>query len=145
MTRNDPDVVIEPAGFDKFCELSSRLYGALGEDNGGPLHVELEDHNTECLTGASAADSKKTMHAALAMIEAGQAPAVYVPDGPYERNLAYWYAEKPEALRVSIAVLEITESWSEAQAEAGYAVWQRRQGTGLCGCQDWPPGFTGAS
>lgn len=145
MTRNDPDVVIEPAGFDAFCELASRLYGPLDEDTGGPLHVELEDHNTELLTGASAAHSKQKMQAALAMVEAGQAPAAYVPDAPRERNLAHWYAEKPDALRVSIAVLEITEPWSEAQAEAAYAVWQRRHGTGLCSCQEWPPGFAEAS
>jgi ParB-like chromosome segregation protein Spo0J len=145
MTRNDPDVVIEPAGFDTFRELASRLYGPLGEVNGGPLHVELEDHNTEELTGAAAARSKKQIQAALALIKAGQAPAGYEPDGPYERNLAYWYAEKPEPLQVSLAILEITEPWSEAQAEAAYAVWLRRRGEAPCSCQEWPPGFGEAS
>ena len=133
MTRNDPDVVIEPAGFDDFCALASRLYDELEQTTGGPLHVELEDHNTWALTGEAAVRSRKQLQIALAMVEGGEAPVAYTPDDLYERNLAHWYADRPEALRVSIAILEITEPWSEEQADAAYAVWHRRRGEAPCG------------
>lgn len=141
MTSDDP--VMEPAGFDDFCTLATRLYDELGEITGGPLHVELEDHNTEFLVGASATATRSRMEAALAAIEAG-APIVgcepvpgRIDDRAHAQHLVEWYSGNREALRVSIAILQITEHWSEEQAEAAYAVWHWRRGETPCGCQEW--------
>lgn len=152
MTRTDAVLVAEPAGLDAFCDLASRLYDELGQELGGPLHVELEDHNTELLVGTGAASSKATMAEALMLIASGQVPGAPERARPFAegggwrpgskgRNFAYHYADTPEVLHVAIAILSITETWSEEQAEAAYAVWRRRRGDIPCGCYAWPAGF----
>lgn len=156
MTRTDDVLVAEPAGLDAFCDLASRLYGELGQDTGGPLHVELEDHNTELLVGNAAAATKAAMAEAIVIIGSGQAPTQ--SEGPLPlkegggwrpgsagRNFAYWYANTPEVLHAAIAILSITEAWSEEQADAAYAAWRRRQGELPCGCRKWPTGFAEAA
>jgi hypothetical protein len=156
MTRTDHVFVAEPAGLDAFCDLASRLYGELGQDMGGPLHVELEDHNTELLVGEAAAATKAAMAEALVIIGSGQVPTE--SEGPRSlaegggwrpgsegRNFAYWYAETPEVLHVAIAILSITEAWSEEQADAAYAEWRRRGDDSPCGCREWPAGFAKAT
>lgn len=139
-------VVEKPEGFDEFCDLATRLYDQPRCNTGGPLHVELEDHNTELLVGESGERVTAEIAAALAMVESGNIPAERLefdrvtgwPDGAAENHLAIDYGNEPETLRIAAAILAITVKWSEDQADAAYAVWAEAAQGGACTCQTYP-------
>jgi hypothetical protein len=156
MTDTNTELVAEPAGLDVFCDLASSLFAL--DELGGPLHVHLDDHNTELLVGDEARNTIAYLTRALARIGAGDIPTeatkfvpnVGWPEGHQVHDTAYYYGHPDwaserhqplEQLRIAIKILTITESWSEEQAEAAYAVWQRRGGDIPCGCHAWPAGF----
>lgn len=149
----DPAPVPRPADFTEFCGLADALF-ALNE-LGGPLHVHLEDHNTELLTGDDARETITNLTEALARIEAGEVPAEATkmvpgkgwPEGHEVHDTAYYYGhpdraaelEQPlQQIRLAIAILTVTAPWSEAQADAAYAEWQRRDGGTPCSCSRYP-------
>jgi hypothetical protein len=146
MTGEKLPPVPKPEGFEEFCALASALFGL--EETGGPLHVHLDDHNTELLVGDAACGTIAAYNGALALIESGNVPVG--PTGWHEPNgktlsTAYYYgpvwaAERNqplEQLRLAVKILTITESWTEDQADAAYAEWMSDCG-GPCGCSIYP-------
>lgn len=145
--------VPRPAGLEEFKRLADALF-ALNE-LGGPLHVHLEDHNTELLVGAEARATITNLTEALARIEAGDipdeatkmTPGAGWPDDYEVHNTAYYYGhpdwaaelDQPlEQIRLAIAILTITAPWTEAQADAAYAEWARRRRGAPCSCSRYP-------
>ncbi len=139
-------VVEKPEGFDEFCDLATRLYDQPRCNVGGPLHVELEDHEAYLLVGDEGESTAAEIAAALAMVESGNIPTERLkfnsvtgwPDGTAENHLAIDYGNEPETLRIAAAILAITVKWSEDQADAAYAVWAEAAQGGACTCQTYP-------
>lgn len=138
--------VPRPSGVADFCDLASALFAL--EETGGPLHVHLDDHNTELLVGDEARNTIDAYNHALALIELGHVPnerTDWDEPGGKALSTAYYYGpvwaaerNRPlEQLRLSIRILTITESWTEEQADAAYAEWMSESG-GPCGCSIYP-------
>lgn len=134
--------VPRPAGVERFLKLATQLYRIEECETGGPLHVELEDHNTEFLVGEHALRNIERFTVALQMIEAGNAPPEPAAppkwgegwtDAACIHNEAHYWRDRPEALRISKAILEITKDWTEEQAAAAYGTWSER-----CTCEPYP-------
>lgn len=134
--------VPRPAEVEQFLELATQLYRIEECSTGGPLHVELEDHNTEFLVGEQALRKIERFTAALEMIEAGNVPAAPAAppkwgegwtDAALIHDDAHYWGDHPEALRTSLAILEITKGWTEDQAAAAYGTWSER-----CTCKPYP-------
>lgn len=141
-----PAMVPKPEGFAEFCALASELFGL--EETGGPLHVHLDDHNTELLVGDEARDTIAALNEALALIESGnipQEPSRWSEPNGKALDTAYYYGpewasernQPLEQLRIAVKILTITESWTEDQADAAYAEWMSDCG-GPCGCSIYP-------
>lgn len=137
--------VPRPAGLEQFDALATRLYNQPDCDTGGPLHVELDDHNTELLVGDHATEKIDRFTTALAMIEAGNIPPepaapMLTGEGWTEAHLIHNAAHyhSAEALRIAIELLQTTRDWSEDQADAAYAWWQRGWIGGPCTCTTYP-------
>lgn len=139
--------VPKPEEFEEFCDLASALFGL--EETGGPLHVHLDDHNTELLVGDEARETIAAYNAALVLIESGNVPEEPTHwDEPNGKALdtAYYYGpewvsernQPLEQLRIAVKILTITESWTEEQADASYAAWNRGSGLDPCGCSTYP-------
>lgn len=136
--------VTKPDDFDQFATLATQLYNQPGCGVGGPLHVQLEDHNTQFLVGESGARVAAEIAAALAMVEAGSIPTQPMqfdggwPEGTAEHNMAHYYGTHPETIRIAAAILAITTQWSEDQAAAAYAAWANQFRGGACTCVTYP-------
>lgn len=138
--------VPRPSGVAEFCDLASALFAL--EETGGPLHVHLDDHNTELLIGEEARGTITAYTHALAIIKLGHAPddrTDWDQPGGKALSTAYYYGpvwadernQPLEQLRLSIRILTITEPWTEDQADAAYAEWESERG-GPCGCSIYP-------
>lgn len=129
--------VPRPSGLERFSELATELYSIEGCETGGPLHVELEDHNTEFLVGEDAIRKIEHLTLALQMAVDGNIPSTSASppwdDATTVNDLVYYYGGHPEALTTSKAILEITKDWTEAQAAAAYGTWGLR-----CQCETYP-------
>jgi hypothetical protein len=115
-----------PTGADEFVKLCNRLYFELGEPNGGPLHVELEDGNTEFLIGDHAEKKIRSFRNALTIIKMGNAPDEFDYRHTPEYTNAHFYQDKPEALRCAIDILNTSKGWTEEQVSAVYLPWSRK-------------------
>lgn len=139
-------VVARPAGLEQFMELATALYNLPECGTGGPLHVELEDHNTDLLVGEAAARSTAVFQRTLELIAEGYQPVPEetslrdAPDHPdtEARRYVLWYGKQPRAFRTALALLDITKDWTVDQADAAYAVWALECRGSVCGCDTYP-------
>lgn len=107
----------------EFARLADRMYKELGETTGGPLHVQLEDGNVNHMVGEAADHNILEFINALRIIAMGEAPDTFDHRFRAEYTDAHFYRDKPDVLRVAIAILEITRHWNEDDAEPVYDRW----------------------
>lgn len=123
VTRRDGSTTPSDDEVREFGRLADHLYKELDEDNGGPLHVQLEDGNVNHMVGQLADDKIIEFVNALRIIAEGNAPAENDHRFKWMYQLAHYYQDKSETLRCAIKILEITRHWSENDAETIYDLW----------------------